>query len=188
MADVGEAKAAARERARAGRRAGPRADERALARQALGLLEALAGPRRVTAYASFGTEPDTSVLLDELAEGGYSVLLPRIVGTDLAWVSAEGGLDGSALIPEPMGPPEPLLPLRAMLVPALAVTADGARLGKGGGFYDRVIAALPEGEGRPPIIAIVRDEDVWERASIPMAAHDMPVDAILTPTRVIDCR
>ena len=89
-------------------------------------------------------------------------------------------------IEEPAGPAVPLLPLRAMLVPALAVGVDGARLGKGGGYYDRVLSSLPR-ENRPAVAAIVRDQDVMASGSLPMEPHDRHVDALVTPTRVIAC-
>jgi len=177
-----DAKAEARSRARAGRREGPPADAEALARQALDLVESLAGPRRVTAYASYGTEPPTPALISSLEGAGFEVLLPRVVDRDLEWVLSEAPSRESAMgIAEPTGPPVDLLPVRALLIPALAVSLTGDRLGKGGGFYDRTLALLPPGE--TVVAAVVRDEDVV--AEIPVEPHDRPVDAILTPSRVI---
>lgn len=182
-----EAKEMLRSLVRAARRQGPAADPEALASTCLSLVDDLPGPKRVTCYASFGTEPGTGPLLDALAASGYEVLLPRVVDDDLEWVPASGDTVVSDMgITEPTGAAAPLLPLRAMLVPALAVGVDGARLGKGGGYYDRVIAGLPA-EQRPMVIAVVRDEDVMPVATVPLDAHDCPVDAILTPTRVIPC-
>jgi 5-formyltetrahydrofolate cyclo-ligase len=60
--DSSAAKAAARAEARARRRSTERPDPAALARVALALLEELPGPRRVTCYASYGTEPDTGTM------------------------------------------------------------------------------------------------------------------------------
>lgn len=180
-----ETKAQVRDRARASRRAGPPADPRDLARQCLAFLDSLPGPARVTCYASYGTEPDTSAIIDALKDAGFEVLLPRVEGDAIAWVPHGGPARMSAMgIVEPLGEPVPILPVRALLVPALAASADGARLGKGGGFYDRVIAGLPS-QGRPLIAAIVRDEDVLEDGEIPMDAHDEYVDAVITPTRTL---
>lgn len=180
--DSSAPKAVARAEARARRRSGGRPDPRLLADRALDLVQTLPGPRRVTCYASYGTEPDTSELRRRLAAAGYEVLLPRVSGEDLEWV-----LDGpdtavsSMGIAEPTGAPVDLLPLRAMLIPALAVTAEGDRLGKGGGYYDRVLADLRE----VPVVALVDDPDVVD--SIPAEAHDMRVHAIVTPTRTLPC-
>ncbi|MFM7211581.1 MAG: hypothetical protein ACKOYQ_06190, partial [Actinomycetota bacterium] len=74
-----EAKEMLRSLVRAARRQGPAADPEALASTCLSLVEGLPGPRRVTCYASYGSEPDTSLILDALAASGYEVLLPRVV-------------------------------------------------------------------------------------------------------------
>lgn len=145
----------------------------------------LPGPARVTCYASYGTEPDTSALRSLLAARGFEVLLPRVDGTDLEWVLDDGEYAVSSMgIAEPSGPAVSLLPVRALLIPALAVTRSGARLGKGGGFYDRTLAGL--GATRPAVAALVRDEDVLP--DVPTDPHDQPVDAIVTPSAIISCR
>jgi len=177
-------KAAHRAEARARRRSSPPADANALASQALSLVESLPGPRRVTCYASYGTEPATEALCRVLDDAGFEVLLPRVRGDRLEWVVSGGATSTSAMgIEEPTGPAVPLSPVRAMLIPALAVTMRGDRLGKGGGFYDRVLSEL--GEEAPPIAAIVDDADVVD--AVPTEEHDCRIDVIVTPTRVIDC-
>jgi len=172
---------------RAARRQGPSADPTALAAQCISFIDGLAGPLRVTCYASYGSEPDTGPLLSELSARGYDVLLPRVVADDLDWVVCGGAMTTSPMgIAEPEGDAVPLLPLRALLIPALAAGLDGARLGKGGGYYDRVLDTLPD-EHRPVVAAIVRDEDVLPPGTIPMAEHDRRVDVIVTPARIITC-
>lgn len=181
--DSSAAKAVARAEARARRRSGDRPDPRLLADQAVGLLQTLPGPRRVTCYASYGTEPDTGELRRRLSAAGYEVLLPRVSGEHLEWVVDSPDTTVSSMgISEPTGAAVDLLPLRAMLIPALAVTADGDRLGKGGGYYDRVLADLRD----VPVVALVEDTDVVD--GIPVEAHDMRVHAIVTPTRTLLCK
>lgn len=177
-------KASVREQVRASRRAGPPADAHRLAERARELVDSLPGPARVTCYASYGTEPDTSVLRSSLAADGFAVLLPRVAGDDLEWVLDRGEHAMSSMgIAEPNGPAVALLPARVLLIPALAVTRDGGRLGKGGGFYDRALAAL--GPERPPAAALVRDEDVL--VDVPMDPHDVRIDIIVTPSSIIRC-
>ena len=182
--ELSAAKQVARAEARHRRRAADRLDDEGLADQALALVEQTAGPRRVTCYASYGTEPDTCALRERLASAGFEVLLPRVRGEDLEWVVDDGDAVVSSMgIDEPVGPAVDLLPARVMLVPALAVTPDGDRLGKGGGFYDRVLSRL---SGTSPLIAaVVGDADVV--AHVPVDSHDQRVHAIVTPTRVIRC-
>lgn len=175
-----DAKAEARSVARASRRAGPPADPQGLAASALSLVTALDGVPRVTCYSSYGTEPDTGPMIEALTRAGFEVLLPRVVEDSLEWVRSEGPMQRSSMgIDEPAGPAVDLLPVRAMLIPALAVTGHGDRLGKGGGFYDRALAAIAD--TGIPIAAIVRDEDIVEE--LPVEPHDRRVDAIVTSSR-----
>jgi 5-formyltetrahydrofolate cyclo-ligase len=64
----------------------------------------------------------------------------------------------------------------AVLVPALAVAADGTRLGRGGGSYDR---ALPRVRPDVPIVALLYSAEV--RAELPSEPWDVPVTAYVTP-------
>jgi 5-formyltetrahydrofolate cyclo-ligase len=119
-----------------------------------------------------------------LAEAGFEVLLPRVDGDDLHWVVDGPDTAVSTMgITEPVGDAVNLLPLRALLAPALAVTQAGDRLGKGGGYYDRVLAGLAE--ARPPVVAIAGDTDVVD--ALPTDAHDQRVQMIVTPNGVIRC-
>lgn len=182
--DSSAAKAAARSQARARRRSTERPDPDALAEVALALVEEFPGPRRVTCYASYGTEPDTGTMRRRLADAGFEVLLPRVDGDDLQWVVDGPDTAVSTMgITEPVGDAVALLPVRALLVPALAVTPEGDRLGKGGGYYDRVLAGLTE--ARPPVVVIAGDSDVVD--ALPTDAHDQRVQMIVTPTGVIRC-
>jgi 5-formyltetrahydrofolate cyclo-ligase len=82
-------------------------------------------------------------------------------------------------IPEPDGLADPRPRFDVVLVPALAVDRLGIRLGQGGGFYDRFLAAV---DPRPEVVAVVHDEDLIERVTT--EPHDQPVDAAVTPTRI----
>ena len=66
-----------------------------------------------------------------------------------------------------------------MFVPLVGFTARGERLGQGGGFYDRWLAA------NPATLAIGMAWDVQEVDSLPLEDHDMPLAAIITPTRIL---
>jgi 5-formyltetrahydrofolate cyclo-ligase len=177
-------KASLREAVRASRRSGPAADPTELADRVMEFLDSVPGPQRLSCYSSYGTEPDTGALRERLAAAGYTVVLPRVAGAELEWVVDHGPLIVSAMgIEEPTGPTVDLLPVRVMLVPALAVSPSGMRLGKGGGYYDRTLSRL--GTNRPIIAALRRDEDVVD--DVPTDAYDAPVDVIITPTRVMEC-
>jgi 5-formyltetrahydrofolate cyclo-ligase len=119
-----------------------------------------------------------------LADAGYEVLLPRVVNDHLEWVLDGPETTTSTMgIDEPTGPSVPLAPVRALLIPALAVTLAGDRLGKGGGYYDRVLSTVESSS--TVVAAIVHDSDITDE--IPCEPHDRRVDWILTPTRAINC-
>jgi 5-formyltetrahydrofolate cyclo-ligase len=73
----------------------------------------------------------------------------------------------------------------------VAVTPDGARLGKGGGFADLefALAAAAGLLGPETVVATtVHELQVREPGTIPVTGHDVPLDLIATPDRLIDCR
>jgi 5-formyltetrahydrofolate cyclo-ligase len=64
-----------------------------------------------------------------------------------------------------------------VVVPALAVARDGARLGRGGGYYDR---ALQHVRADAVLVALVFDDELLDE--LPVEAHDQPVSAVVTPS------
>jgi 5-formyltetrahydrofolate cyclo-ligase len=73
----------------------------------------------------------------------------------------------------------------------VAAGEDGARLGKGGGFADLEFAlAAAAGLIGPGTVCVttVHELQVRPAGTIPVTGHDVPVDLIITPGRVIDCR
>jgi 5-formyltetrahydrofolate cyclo-ligase len=84
-----------------------------------------------------------------------------------------------------------LSPVDLVVMGSVAVGEDGARLGKGGGFADLEFA-LATAAGligpRTVIVTTVHDIQVRPAGEIPVTSHDVPLDLIITPGRVIDCR
>jgi 5-formyltetrahydrofolate cyclo-ligase len=146
----------------------------------------------VAAYVSVGTEPGTGLLLDALVAAGKRVLLPRLApatdglpGWDLDWSVYHGP---TSLAPARFGLLEPLGPLLGVtaiatadvvLVPGLAVSAVGSRLGRGAACYDRALARVPG--GTPTWVLLYADE--VDRA-VPTEPHDLRVTAVATPEGV----
>ena len=142
----------------------------------------------VAVYAARPTEPLTGPLLDLLAARGVKLLLP-VLGTGLQrdW-AAYGGPDDLRQR-APGRPPEPgteqlgaeaLAEAEVIIAPALAVDTSGARLGQGGGWYDRALEYARPGA---PVIALVYAPEVYDAGSrpLPRQAHDRLVDAVATP-------
>jgi len=84
-----------------------------------------------------------------------------------------------------------LAPVDLVVMGCVAVGEDGARLGKGGGFADLEFAlAGAAGLIGPGTVAVttVHELQLQPAGTIPLAGHDVPVDLVITPGRVIDCR
>jgi len=84
-----------------------------------------------------------------------------------------------------------LAPVDLVVMGSVAVGEDGARLGKGGGFADLEFAlAGAAGLIGPGTVAVttVHEIQLQPAGTIPLSEHDVPVDLVITPDRVIDCR
>jgi 5-formyltetrahydrofolate cyclo-ligase len=84
-----------------------------------------------------------------------------------------------------------LSPVDLVVMGSVAAGEDGARLGKGGGFADLEFALAGAagliGPGTA-CVTTVHELQVRPAGTIPLTEHDVPVDFIVTPERVIDCR
>jgi 5-formyltetrahydrofolate cyclo-ligase len=146
-------------------------------------LPAYRGAGTVAAYASFGSELDTSAFIAKTLADGKQLLLPRINRAQRA-LELRRVIDPAAdLVAGVWGIREPaehcvIVPLATiefMLVPGVAFTQSGARLGYGGGFYDRLLAALDRRTTR--IAAAFQLQIV---AQLPEGPHDQRVDTVVT--------
>lgn len=126
-------------------------------------------------------EVDVKPLMYALHDMGHSLALPCTprVGNPLvmrAWTPGDDLRVGSFDTREPY-PDQPLIRPDVVLMPLLAFTASGKRLGYGGGFYDRTLAALREnGDVFTCGVAFARQE----AATLPTDEYDQPLDAIVT--------
>lgn len=181
-------KPALRQRMRALRR-GIEAEQRAA--EALAAAAACADLIRgvPASYAALPDELDLSSLHRERWRSLRAVFLPRVAGPGrLAWHTV---IDGGQLVPGAFAIPEPD-PAQAaavelprgttVLVPGLAFTADGRRLGQGGGYYDRLLSA------RPDLRAIGVGFSCQLLPDLPCEAHDRPLSALVIAGTVLACR
>lgn len=146
-----------------------------------GLLAGLAVPPTVAAlYLPMGSEIDTGPLAEALAQRGLALALPRVDTTDSpltfrAWTPGdpvEPDLQGCSVPLHTAATAEPDL----VFVPLVAFDREGGRLGQGGGYYDRTLAALAA--VRPVVIGLAFAGQEVEH--IPHDPHDQKLDGILT--------
>jgi 5-formyltetrahydrofolate cyclo-ligase len=147
-------------------------------------LPELRDARTVLLFYSFGAEVPTAVLARRLLERGFRVLLPYLAGDAMEAAEVR---PGSRLEATDYGPKEPaeriaVEPERidAVIAPGLAFDRRGARLGYGGGYYDRYLARL---EAHAARIGIAFAEQVVDE--VPEEELDQPVDLIVTDGEVI---
>jgi 5-formyltetrahydrofolate cyclo-ligase len=137
----------------------------------------------IAAYLSVGTEPGTAALAFALWKRGSYVLLPVLLpDDDLDWASYEGP---DSLAPGPHGLLQPTEPCRGagaiasadlVIVPALAASRNGHRLGRGGGSYDRALARVGPSV---PTVALLYDGELLDE--VPAGPHDQRVRAVAQP-------
>lgn len=171
-------RAAMRRRRRAMLLAAPDAAREAAARLPLDRLPA---HQIVGGYHAVGTEFDPAFVLARLQAHGARLALPVTVDRHGPLVFRLAG-DPADFVPDLLGVPSP--PMEApeatpdlLIAPVIAFDNRGGRLGQGGGYFDRTIAALRK---RSTIFVIGLALSGQEVARVPREPHDQRLDAILT--------
>lgn len=110
----------------------------------------------------------------------------RTAGTIMAFASIHGepltasfierhrSMGQSVLLPEDVPPPDPSV-VDVVLVPAVALTLGGDRLGQGGGWYDRFLAEVGAGCTTIGVCFAVQLVD-----DLPIECHDVRLDVVVT--------
>ena len=104
----------------------------------------------VLLYYPLSDEVDVRPLIQAAYQAGHRVLLPVVVGQELELRFYEGEESlraGAYNIMEPVGPlfpPEEYEQIQMAIVPGMAFSASGHRLGRGKGYYDRLLPQLPQ--------------------------------------------
>lgn len=147
-------------------------------------MEAAFGPiagRTISFYWPFRGEPDLRDLMARVQAAGGQVALPVVIARAQpmvfrAWKTGEPLESGVWDIPIPPASTPEVTP-DIVIAPLVGFDRALFRLGYGGGFFDRTLAAMPR---RPRVIGVGYDQ-----AAIPTIfpqVHDIPMDAIVTET------
>ena len=159
-------------------------------RRALFSLPAWRDASLVCGYASLGSELDTLPIWEQTAREGKTYALPvtvtgaregKMLFRSLSAFTPDTLILGRYGIREPDGHCPAITP-RAfsgalLLIPGLAFDNSGFRLGYGGGYYDRFLAALKE--AGIPVTTVGLAFSVCHPHTLPREAFDLPVDLII---------
>ena len=143
----------------------------------------------VAGYSPIRSELDPTPLMQTLAAKGARLALPVITqrGQSLRfriWHVGDRLLPGSLGILEPSPAAAEIVP-DIVLVPLAAFDRIGHRIGYGAGHYDRTLAQLHKSKGFAAIGLAFAGQEV---ATVPALQHDVPLDYVLTETKVFDFR
>lgn len=128
----------------------------------------------VMAFVGFKGEPDTDPLFARLAADGKRLLLPRVEPSGIVVADGNSPLVASKFgVQEPTGPALDVAEIDLVIVPGLAFTPAGDRLGYGQGYYDRLLPTV----SAPSVGVCFEDQLVDE---MPLAAHDVRVGAVVS--------
>lgn len=119
-------------------------------------------------------------------DSGFCALLPVVVGEDMP-LAFRAWTPDTPLSADRYGIPTPAIgdfqTPEALLLPVNAFDAAGYRIGYGGGYFDRTLAALASGPGPAPL-AIGVGYELARVATIHPEPHDMPLAAVVTEAGV----
>jgi len=173
-----ETKAEFRAHLKARRDALPVATREAASQAICGHLDRLCRDRRFTrigAFWPFGSEVDLRPAV--AAHPGWLWFFPRVVSTQpprLAW-GTEPLEKGQWGLMEPAFAQHFLPPVQLLLVPGLVFDDDGHRMGYGRGFYDALLAQLPE-----DVLTVGMGFETQMHLPVPIEPHDWPVMGLLS--------
>ena len=133
--------------------------------------------KTIYGYLPYNQEVRTVPMLEQALRDGKQVAVPKVVGDDMKFIymtdlsRVENGYAG---IPEPIADgPVADDQTALVLMPGLAFDPAGHRIGYGGGFYDRFLAAEPN----HPTIALCYDFQMLP--NLETEEFDIPVDCVL---------
>lgn len=134
--------------------------------------------KTIYGYMPYNQEVRTVPMLERALREGKQVAVPKVYGDTMRFILVS---DLTRMEKSSMGIPEPIDdgpvaddPTALVLMPGLAFTVRGDRMGYGGGYYDKFLSAEPD----HPTVALCYDFQILE--SLPTEEYDIPVDLVLT--------
>lgn len=193
--DFSSQRAALRRELRAKRRALSADEQQQAAEQLLAqlcALPALQQAKRIAFYWPADGEIDPRLLADCALFLGCTFYLPVLENAPENTLRFVAWQKGDALCANRFGIPEPVAgervaasDLDVLLLPLSGFDAAGNRLGMGGGFYDRTLAAVPRASAKPVLIGVAHA--CQELPHVPVEEWDVPLHMVVTDQRVFVC-
>jgi 5-formyltetrahydrofolate cyclo-ligase len=141
------------------------------------------GATTIASYFSYGDEPSTVELNNELLKLKKRLVLPRILpDMNLEWIPWSGSqneLAKKGKFFEPKGEPINSDEIDLVIIPCLHVNREGYRLGQGGGSYDRALASM-----RAYRIGLIYTGELTNE-HLPIEDHDQRLSAVATPELIV---
>lgn len=133
--------------------------------------------KTIYGYLPYNQEVRTTQMLAHAMADGKQVAVPKVYGDEMKFIllsDLSQVAKGYAGIPEPIADgPVAADPTALVLMPGLAFDPEGHRLGYGGGFYDKFLAAEPD----HPTLALCYDFQMLPH--LDTESYDIPVDRVL---------
>lgn len=139
--------------------------------------EAYQKAKTIYGYLPYNQEVRTVPMLAQALKDGKKVAVPKVYGDEMKFLYLDdlnAVAKGYAGIPEPIAD-EPVAhdETALVLMPGLAFDPQGHRIGYGGGFYDKFLAAEPN----HPTLALCYEFQMLPKLDV--EDHDIPVDTVL---------
>lgn len=133
--------------------------------------------KTIYGYLPYNQEVRTVPILEQALADGKKIAVPKVYGDEMKFIYLT---DLTKVEKSDFGIPEPITdgpvgddPTALVLMPGIAFTKEGSRIGYGGGFYDKFLAAEPN----HPTIALCYDFQMVDE--LPTEEFDVPVDLVL---------
>lgn len=140
---------------------------------------------KILIFFPFRSEVDTTLIIKAALESGKKIILPKVEGDILELYYVEDIKsqlqEGAFGVMEPVKEdckPALVSEVEIAVIPGLCFDKSHNRMGYGGGFYDRLLPALPE---KTKKIALCFNMQVFKK--IPCDKHDVKIDIIITEKR-----
>ncbi|MCH9659060.1 5-formyltetrahydrofolate cyclo-ligase [archaeon] len=144
-------------------------------------IYAFKNAKKIGVYYPIGSEIRTQDIIQELLSNAKEVFLPKVIDDKMEFrrISDFSSLEkGSFDIMEPNDECKQDNRLDVILVPTVAITPEGIRLGYGHGFYDRFLA-----ENETTTISLTLEKQIVK--NIPKEEHDKTIDWIITEDKIL---